>query len=201
MSLICHPGLDVHLMKLRSVFFLFTFHLGNLAPTVSNLSKLPQEMKTLLGEVGDSLVVATPTQGFICWKWDGAMVCQSWLVLGGSPCSSHPQIQIALGVDLWPETHHPGVGFRHPFTHRVTARHSTCLYSLTKALLPQFLCLEPSLSVGSRLWLSFRWVDCLPNSQLVHLIPLLGSFLFILQIMLSNRNMMSDTNRSQLCTF
>lgn len=28
-----------------------------------------------LGGGGGSLVVATPTQGFLCWKWDGAMVC------------------------------------------------------------------------------------------------------------------------------
>ena len=56
-------------------------------------SKLPQEMKTLLGEVGGSLVVATPTQGFICWKWDGAMVCQSWLVLGGSPHPLYPRLR------------------------------------------------------------------------------------------------------------
>lgn len=63
MSLICHPGLDVNLMKLRNVFFLFTFHLGNLAPTFSNLESAALGDEDTLGGGGWFIGSRNPNTG------------------------------------------------------------------------------------------------------------------------------------------
>lgn len=109
------------------------------------------------------MVVATPTQDYLLeMGWSNGV-----LELAGPGSGllflSPSDLDRTGGRFVARRPTNPGVGFRHPFTHRVTAIH----IQSNKGLFASVSLPGAQLSVDPDFGFAFRWVDCLPNSQLV----------------------------------